>query len=111
MASQNSKDGFSVRLYRGDAKTLLAFNLPKNKATRLAGFTICCTPQGKSSYYLYNTLQFADATKNVENKNEPPYSSINAPIQLFRWVHILGSFHQGNQVFFGSYSYIVTPRY
>jgi hypothetical protein len=111
MPSQNSKDGFSVRLYRGDAKTLLAFNLPEKKSARLAGFTITCTPQGKTKYYLYNSLQFAVTTNDVQNKNEPAYSSINAPIQLFRWVHVPGSFHQSEGVFFGSYTYTVTPRY
>ena len=30
----------TVTAYRGDAKTLLAFNLPEAQTTRLAGFTI-----------------------------------------------------------------------
>ncbi|HEV3224974.1 MAG TPA: phospholipase D-like domain-containing protein [Puia sp.] len=111
MASQNVKNGFSVRLYQGDAKTLLAFNLPKNKTTRLAGFTIQCTPQGKPSFYLFNELQFASAAGHAQNTAEPARSSINTPFQLFRWVHVPGSFHQGNQVFFGKYTYTVTPRY
>ena len=111
MASQNVKNGFSVRLYQGDAKTLLAFNLPKNKTTRLAGFTIQCTPQGKPSFYLFNELQFASVAGHAQNTAEPARSSINTPFQLFRWVHVPGSFHQGNQVFFGKYTYTVTPRY
>jgi hypothetical protein len=111
MASQNTKNGFSVRLYQGDAKTLLAFNLPKNKTTRLAGFTIQCTPQGKSSFYLFNALQFASAEGHAQNSSEPAKSSINTPYQLFRWVHVPGSFHQADQVFFGKYTYTVTPRY
>ncbi len=111
MASQNTKNGFSVRLYQGDAKTLLAFNLPKNKTTRLAGFTIQCTPQGKPSFYLFNELQFASAEGHAQNTAEPAQSSINTPYQLFRWVHVPGSFHQADQVFFGKYTYTVTPRY
>ncbi len=111
MASQNTKNGFSVRLYQGDAKTLLAFNLPKNKTTRLAGFTIQCTPQGKPSFYLFNELQFASAEGHAQNSAEPAKSSINTPYQLFRWVHVPGSFHQADQVFFGKYTYTVTPRY
>jgi PLD-like domain len=111
MASQNAKNGFSVRLYQGDAKTLLAFNLPKNKTTRLAGFTIQCTPQGKPSFYLFNELQFASAEGHAQNSAEPAKSSINTPYQLFRWVHVPGSFHQADQVFFGKYTYTVTPRY
>jgi PLD-like domain len=111
MASQNAKNGFTVRLYQGDAKTLLAFNLPKNKTTRLAGFTILCTPQGKPSFYLFNSLQFASAEGHAQNTAEPAKSSINTPYQLFRWVHVPGSFHQADQVFFGKYTYTVTPRY
>src|SRR5580700_11184694 len=111
MASQNAKNGFSDRLYQGDAKTLLAFNLPKNKTTRLAGFTIQCTPEGKSSFYLFNELQFAIPADHAQNTTEPANSSINTPYQLFRWVHVAGSFHQGERVFFGKYTYTVTPRY
>jgi hypothetical protein len=111
MSTPNVKNGFSVRLYRGDTKTLLAFNLPKNKTARLAGFTIECTPQGKPSFYLFNMLQFADQTGHVQKTTEPAHSSINAPIQSFRWVHVPGSFHQEDQVFFGNYTYTVTPRY
>jgi hypothetical protein len=111
MPSQNLKNGFSVRLYRGDAKTLLALNLSKKKSKNLAGFTISCTPQGKSSYFLYNSLQFADTKNDSQNKKEPPYSSINAPIQLFRWVHVPGTFHQIGQTFYGTYTYTITPRY
>ncbi len=111
MASQNVKNGFSVRLYQGDAKTLLAFNLPKNKITRLAGFTIQCTPEGKPSFYLFNALQLASAEGHAQNSAEPAKSSINTPFQLFRWVHVPGSFHQADQVFFGKYTYTVTPRY
>jgi hypothetical protein len=111
MASQNAKNGFTVRLYQGDAKTLLAFNLPKNKTTRLAGFTIQCTPLGKPSFYLFNYLQFASGEGHAQNTAEPAKSSINTPFQLFRWVHVPGSFHQADQVFFGKYTYTVTPRY
>ncbi len=111
MSNQNGKNGFTVRLYRGDAKTLLAFNLPKNKTNRLAGFTIKCTPENKPSYYLFNNLQFASPTDHAQNSTEPARSSINSPYQTFRWVHVPGSFHQDDQIFFGKYTYTVTPRY
>ena len=38
---------FSVRAYRGDAKTLLAFNLPRPGAKNLAGFTMQVSPSGR----------------------------------------------------------------
>ena len=45
MVDVTRKNGsFSVRAYRGDAKTLLAFNLAKAGTKNLAGFTIQCEP-------------------------------------------------------------------
>ena len=59
MASVSKKKGtFSLKAYRGDAKTLLAFNLDKASTKNLAGFTIQCQPQGQDAYYLHNQLQF-----------------------------------------------------
>jgi hypothetical protein len=78
---------FSVKAYRGDAKTLLAFNMRKEKAKGLAGFTIQCTPEGQAPYYLYNQLQFKTPGKHAQDPKEPPYSTINAPIHKFRWLH------------------------
>lgn len=111
MTIPNGNNGFTVRLYQGDAKTLLAFNLAKNKIKQLAGFTIRCTPGNKPSFYLFNNLHFADPAGHVQNATEPADSSINAPFQTFRWVHVPGNFHQIGNVFFGTYTYTVTPRY
>jgi phosphatidylserine/phosphatidylglycerophosphate/cardiolipin synthase-like enzyme len=102
---------FSVKLYRGDARTLIAFNLPKGQTKDLAGFTIqYITPSGQS-YYLWNNLQFEHPGLHAQDPSEPPYSSVNAPIHMFRWVHFPGSFHQGLQPEWGTYTYTVTPRY
>jgi phosphatidylserine/phosphatidylglycerophosphate/cardiolipin synthase-like enzyme len=104
--------GFSVKAYPGDAKTLLAFNLPDRKsATNLAGFTIQCTPDGQPAYYVYNMLQFQTPGQHAQDSKEPPVSSINAPIHKFRWLHVLGSVHQGTKPFYGQYTYTVTPRF
>ena len=108
--NQNAS-GFSVKAYRGDAKTLLAFNLPPAATKNLAGFTIACTTDGVPTYYLLNQLQFADPSKHAQIKGEPSYSSANAPFQKFYWVHVPGNFHQTNQVHYGNYTYLVTPRY
>ncbi|MDQ6815727.1 MAG: phospholipase D-like domain-containing protein [Bacteroidota bacterium] len=107
----SSKNNFSVKAYRGDAKTLLAFNMPHADAQDLAGFTILCTPKGKPAYYLYNALQFADAKQHFQEAKEPAFSSINAPFQKFQWLHVPGQFHQGEKIFYGAYDYTVTPRY
>ena len=112
MAGVTTKKGsLSVTAYRGDAKTLLAFNLDKQSAKNLAGFTIQCQPGDKPAYYLFNQLQFKTPADHAQDAKEPPRSSINAPIHKFRWVHVLGAVHQGIKPFFGTYTYTVTPRY
>jgi hypothetical protein len=56
MSSTTAKKGtFSVTAYRGDAKTLLAFNLSDKKSVKnLAGFTILCPPKGKDVFFIQN---------------------------------------------------------
>jgi phosphatidylserine/phosphatidylglycerophosphate/cardiolipin synthase-like enzyme len=108
IATQGS---FSVRAYQGDAKTLLAFNLGKSDSKNLAGFTIQCQPANGPAYYLLNNLQFEKPGDHAQVASEPSNSSINAPFHKFRWLHVPGSFHQGLQPSFGTYTYTVTPRY
>ncbi len=103
--------GLTVKTYQGDAKTLLAFNLPGLASTKnLAGFTIQCQPPGESPFYILNNLQFKVPGQHAQNANEPANSSINAPIHKFRWLHIPGTFHGTNPTF-GKYVYTVTPRF
>ena len=113
MAPVSAKKGMtSLKLYRGDAKTLLAFNLSdKTAAKDLAGFTIQCQPKGQPAYYLFNNLQFKTPGNHAQVAQEPARSSINAPIHKFRWVHVPGVVHQGDKPSYGSYTYTVTPRY
>lgn len=102
----------SVTAHVGDCKTLLAFNLfDSQSAASLAGFTVQCQPKGLPPYYLYNTLQFETPASHVQDPQEPPNSSVNAPVHKFRWLHVPGSSHQGTDPFFGEYTYTVTPRY
>ncbi len=109
---KQSKDGFSVIAYRGDAKTLLAFNFDsKVGAKSLAGFTIRVEPQGQPSYFTQNVLRFERPSDHAQDQAQPPNSTINAPIHKFRWVHVPGSVHQGVKPFMGPYTYTVTPRY
>jgi len=110
----SNSDGFSIKAWQGDAKTLLAFNFSVDaKATNLAGFSIRVQPHGQQAYYLFNNLVLGAPPigKNAIVVSEPVNSSANAPIQKFRWLHVPGSFHQGDTVFYGVYTYTVTPRY
>src|SRR6266566_4080311 len=99
MAKQPATKSMSLKAYRGDAKTLLAFNLDKKSS------------KGQVPYYIYNELQFKTPADHAQDAKEPARSSINAPIHKFRWLHVPGSVHQGTEPFLGSYTYTVTPRY
>ncbi len=106
------KGHFILNAYRGDRKTLLAFNFDDEGATkRLAGFTIHVTPPGVPGYYLLNDLQFEHPEKHAIDPAEPVNSTLNAPIHKFRWLHVPGSAHQGLEPATGDYVYVVTPRY
>jgi hypothetical protein len=109
--AKKTKGNLSVTAYAGDAKTLLAFNLPTPAAKNLAGFTIQAAPDGQPSYFLFNNLQYENPAKHAQVAEEPPNSTINAPIHKFRWLHVPGSIHQGVDPFLGKYIYTVTPRY
>jgi hypothetical protein len=107
-----TKGTFSVRAWIGDSKTLLAFNLSdKKSAKNLAGFTIQCKPEGQAPYYILNDLRFKIPGNHAQDASQPEFSSINAPIHKFRWLHVPGSFHQGTEPLMGPYTYTVTPRY
>jgi hypothetical protein len=103
--------GFTLIACRGDAKTLLAFNLTKAKTLNLAGFTIQALPPGGSAYFLWNTLQFEQPSAHAQVATESPKSSVDTPFHNFRWVHVPGTAHQDTSPAFGSYTYMVTPRY
>jgi hypothetical protein len=108
-----SNNGFAVKAYIGDKKTLLAFNFAgAAQAKNLAGFSIRCRPPGGApAYYLINQLRFQDPTRHAQVTTEAPNASINAPIQKYRWVHVLGTAHQGLTPAIGNYVYTVTPRF
>lgn len=104
-------EALNLAAYRGDAKTLLAWDLAKEKRKDLVGFTIACKPPGKEEYYLWNQLQFKDPGRHAQDPSEPPTSSVNAPFHKFRWLHVPGLDHQGLEPAMGKYTYTVTPRY
>ncbi|MBX8688776.1 hypothetical protein GO011_15175, partial [Mycobacterium sp. 20091114027_K0903767] len=52
----------AVNAFRGDAKTLLAFDLVADSArTGLAGFTVEVQPPQVASYYVDNNLRLAES--------------------------------------------------
>lgn len=102
----------AVNAFRGDAKTLLAFDLSTPTAqNQLAGFTVEVRPPGAASYFVENNLRLAPSQGHAQVAGESPFSSVNAPIHKFRWVHVPGLVHQDGPPTLGTYTYAVTPRY
>ncbi|WP_162944655.1 phospholipase D-like domain-containing protein [Flavisolibacter nicotianae] len=107
-------NGMQMIAYKGDAMTLLAFDLDEDKTTDFVGFTIKCQPGSNSPYFLINTLRFEDKYREDEQLHavSAPLGTDKAPIQKFRWLHVPGDAHQPlNNPFYGEYIYTVTPRY
>ena len=89
MEVPNSKNGVSVRAYRGDAMTLLAFDLDESKTENFTGFSVRITPGIRKPYYLTNLLTYSAAILKKNNITpEVAHSTFFSPIQKFRWVHV-----------------------
>jgi hypothetical protein len=113
MGHVSSRNGhFFLKAYRGDFKTLLAWNFDReDERNKLAGFTIRCQPGDRPPYHLFNFLTFENPAAHAQDANEPARSSINSPFHKFRWLHVPGLDHQGLEPLRGPYTYTVTPRY
>jgi len=106
MFKEKTKNGLTVRAYRGDAMTLLAFNLDEQKNTPdFVGFTIeFVVPGGTKKFSQTNMLNF-DGVDEARPSTE-------APFQKFRWLHVPGSrFQPLNETKYGIYTYHISPRY
>jgi phospholipase D-like protein len=112
VASKSAKH-FSVTAYSGDNKTLLAFDFDDpTLASNLAGFSIACKLPGKQpAFFLFNFLQFQNPGKHAQVAGELPTSTVNAPIQKYRWVDFAHAPEKGGSLVAGNYTYTVTPRY
>ena len=109
-----SKNGVSVRAYKGDAITLLAFDVTNKLASNLAGFTIFfrCKQKNEVGQFLYNRLTF---NPDFISENQIPLndknSTLHSPIQKFNWVHVPNTDISTRQAVFGDYVYAITPRH
>lgn len=116
MENTKSKNGVTVRLYKGDAMTFLAFDLTDNLKENLAGFTIQYSYKKDGvleAPFAFNRLTFPDAFF-VDNPNIPKRernSTLFSPIQKFNWVHVPNTNINTGTPIFGAYTYKITPRY
>lgn len=107
-----SKKGVSLYAYKGDAMTLLAFDLDENMTKDFVGFTIKITAKERS-FYVFNKMRFSDKIKlptKPKSVNDQ-YSTEFSPIQKFRWIHVPSTIHYVDNPYFGDYKYSVSPRY
>lgn len=99
----NTKDGLTVKAYRGDGSAMLAFDLDEGHTKNLAGFAIRRTPPKGKPAYLNNRISFTEGahadTKAEELTGHP---TNEAPLQKFRWIDI------PSEVVPGTYRYEVT---
>ena len=107
------KNGVSVRAFKGDAMTLLAFDLKEELRANLAGFTIKYGLKNDTKQnYMYNRLSFPDSVIIASNIPETEKNStLYAPIQKFNWVHVPNTNINTQNAIFGDYIYQITPRY
>lgn len=112
MEKFSSKKGVSVYAYKGDAMTLLAFDLDKSRLKNFVGFTVQVTAHNRT-FYLYNKMKFPSEIK-LHKKPDNPTAQMStefSPIQKFRWIHVPSTIHYIENPYFGDYTYGVTPRY
>jgi hypothetical protein len=96
---------FTLKLHRGEGMTLLAMNWKNGQPPQnFVGFAIeYQEPAGSQYYALNNRLGFPDAAGNVNPKS---LSTLQSPIQKFRWVHF-----PRNAELAGDFKYRVTPMF
>lgn len=101
-----TKDGLTVKVYRGVGSAMLAFNVDKGKTKNLAGFAIKRTAPDGKSIYLPNRLEFASTvTADTKAEEMEGHPSSEAPFQKFRWIDIPEEMQPGD------FRYDVTAMY
>ena len=110
------KNGVSVRAYKGDAMTLLCFDVDKKIIGNFTGFSIKVTPPGENAraYYLYNRISYSPdviAASKLNPAKVNIYKMNYAPLQRFSWVHVPGTDSEIHQYIYGDYKFDITPRY
>ena len=86
--NQDSKNGFSMKLWRGERMCLLGFDVDQPEPD-FVGFAIECRSPGSAEFFpLRNRLAFSYDTPVPEAvTGARKFLSTNAPFQKFRWVH------------------------
>jgi phosphatidylserine/phosphatidylglycerophosphate/cardiolipin synthase-like enzyme len=85
---KGSKDGFTMKLWRGEGMCLLGFDV-ENPEPDFVGFAIECKEPGSTSFRpLLNRMAFSYAQPvEVAVTGARKFDSRLSPFQKFRWVH------------------------
>jgi PLD-like domain len=104
----NDKALFTLKLHRGEGMTLIAMNWKNGQPPQdFVGFAIEYQEPGGSQYYpVQNRLNFLDAAGNVDPTTR---STVQSPIQKFRWVHF--PYFYADPLPPGDFNYRVTPMF
>ncbi|AZC37043.1 phospholipase D-like domain-containing protein [Pseudomonas chlororaphis] len=89
-------DGFTMKLWRGERMCLIGFDVESPPAD-LVGFAIECRFPGTDAFKpLPNRIAFAyDQPTHSAVDGQRKYSSLEAPFQKFRWIHVPHEVEQG----------------
>jgi len=103
MKASLTKNGLAVRVIAGTHNAIIGIDLQENKRQGCLGFSIQRTDTaplvGKpATRWLPNMLTFPS------NKNKPPFTTLDSPLQKFRWGDYTLTPRQ-------TYRYKVVPRY
>lgn len=95
-------DGFTMKLWRGERMCLIGFDVD-NPPPDLVGFAIECRFPGSTDFKpLLNRIAFAyDKPTPDAVDGTRKFSSLQAPFQKFRWVHVPREVTQGTFVYRG----------
>ncbi len=115
-AQKNGKDVVFIKAYKGDAMSLLAFDLDEELREDLAGFTILYKYEINGEVeenYMFNRLVFPEdfLAANAQIPKKDRNSTLYSPIQKFNWVHVPNTNINTQLPIFGEYEYFITPRY
>ena len=94
---QKTKDGFTVKLWRGERMCLIGFNVEEPEDD-FVGFAIeVKAPGAKQFVPLYNRLAFSyDEAAGEEMDGSRNFSCLKAPFQKFRWIHFPWNVKKGD---------------
>src|SRR6266436_897578 len=97
----------TIKAYKGDAMTLLAFDLDQSMLKDFIGFSIHlkankANDKFKLNYFLFNKITFK---KSIIKKNKLEDKDLRStefsPIQKFNWVHVPSTDHNIGKPFYG----------